>query len=74
MLAGWRSTLSENQILTEGQGEFRPVRGCADQVLVLSNVCDIMGSQGRQAFLVFQDVSKACDTVWREGLRMKLRE
>ena len=36
------SKFSENHILTEGQGGFRPGKVCADQVLVLRNVCDIM--------------------------------
>ena len=30
-----------------GQGGFRPGRGCADQVLVLRSVCDILRLQGR---------------------------
>ena len=38
VLAGRLSKFSDNYILTEGQGGFRPRRGCADQVLVLRSV------------------------------------
>ena len=50
LLAGRLSKFSENRILTESQGGFRPWRGCADQVLVLRSVCGIMRSQGRWTF------------------------
>ena len=53
LLAGRLSKFSENHILTKGQGGFRPGSGCADQVLVLRSVCDIIRSQGRQIFLAF---------------------
>ena len=43
VLVGRLSKCSENLIL-QGQGGFRPGRGCADQVLVLRSVCG-MGSQ-----------------------------
>ena len=35
---------------------------------MLKSVCDIMRLQVRRTFLAFLDVSKAYDTVWREGL------
>ena len=47
VLADMLSKSLENRILTEGQGGFRPGRGCTDQVLVLRNMCDIMRSQER---------------------------
>ncbi len=56
VLAGRLSMFSENRILTEGQGGFKPGKGCADQVLVLGSVCGIMKSQGRQTFLAFLDM------------------
>ena len=74
VLAGRLSMFSANHILTEGQSGFRPGRGCADQVLVLRSVCNIMRLQGRQTFLEFLDISKAYDTVWREELWMEMRE
>ena len=46
MLAGRLSKFSENHILTDGQGRFRPGRGCADQILVFRSVCDIMCYKG----------------------------
>ena len=73
VLAGRLSKFSDNRILTEGQGGFRPGRGFADQVLVLRSVYDIMRSQVIQTFLAFLDLCKAYDTEWRERLWMKMR-
>ena len=53
MLAGRLSKFSENHIVTECQGGFRPVKGCADPVLVLRSVYDIMSLQGRRHFCHF---------------------
>ena len=47
VLADRLSKFSENHIPTVGQGGFRPGSGCADQVLVLKSVSDIMRLQGR---------------------------
>ena len=66
VLAGGLSKFLEIHILTEGQGEFGPERGCADLVLVLRS--DIMRSHERWTFLAFLNVSKAYDTVRIEGL------
>ena len=54
--------------MDSGQGEYVLIRSSCRRV------CDIMRLQGRQTFLAFLDVRKAYNTVWREGLRMKIRE
>ena len=42
VLAGRLNKFSENHFLIQGQGGFWPVKGCADQVLVLRSVrCDV---------------------------------
>ena len=61
---------AEESILTEAQGEFRGKRSCADQILVLRGVCEL---RRKGTYLAFLDVSKAYDTVWREGLWEKMR-
>ena len=53
VLVGRHSKFAENFILTKGQGGFKPVSGCTDQVLVLRDVCDIMRSKGDRHFWHF---------------------
>ena len=69
------SVYAEEEILTEAQGGFRAERRCADQILILRGVCELRRREKKGAYLAFLDVSKAYDTVWREGLwrKMKLR-
>ena len=69
------SVYAEEEILTEAQGGFRSERRCADQILILRGVCELRRREKKGAYLAFLDVSKAYDTVWREGLwrKMKLR-
>ena len=64
---------AEDQILTEAQGGFRAKRSCSDQILILRGVCELRRKKRRGTYLAFLDVSKAYDTVWREGLWEKMR-
>ena len=64
---------AEDRILTEAQGWFRGKRSCADQILVLRGVCELRRRRRKGTYLAFLDVSKAYDTVWREGLWEKMR-
>ena len=64
---------AEERILTEAQGGFRGKRSCADQILVLRGVCELRRRRRKGTYLAFLDVSKAYDTVWREGLWEKMR-
>ena len=64
---------AEDMILTEEQGGFRANRGCSDQILALRSICEARKEQKKSTYLAFLDVSKAYDTVWREGLWEKMR-
>ena len=64
---------AEDMILTEEQGGFRENRGCSDQILALRSICEVRKEQKKSTYLAFLDVSKAYDTVWREGLWEKMR-
>ena len=44
-----------------------------DQILVLRGVCELGRRRRKGTYLAFLDVSKAYDTVWREGLWEKMR-
>ena len=62
---------AEENILTDAQGGFRAKRRCADQIMILRGACEL---RKKSTWLGFMDVSKAYDTVWREGLWRKMRE
>ena len=65
---------AEEEILTEAQGGFRSERRCADQILILRGVCELRRREKKGTYLAFLDVSKAYDTVWREGLWRKMKQ
>ena len=65
---------AEENILTDAQGGFRAKRRCADQIMILRGVCELRKRKKKSTWLGFMDVSKAYDTVWREGLWKKMRE
>ena len=58
--------------MTEAQGGFRSDR-CLDQWLVLRGVCKLRKSEKNTSYFAFLDVSKAYDSVRREGLWCKMR-
>ena len=64
---------AEERILTEAQGGFRAKRSCSDQILTLRGICELRRRKRRGTYMAFLDVSKAYDTVWREGLWKKMR-
>ena len=68
------STFAEEEILTEAQGGFRSERRCADQILILRGVCELRRKEKKGTYMAFLDVSKAYDTVWREGLWRKMQQ
>ena len=65
---------AEECILTEEQGGFRATRRCADQFVILRSVCEMRMVEGKETWLAFLDVSKAYDTVWRQGLWEKMEK
>ena len=68
------SAYAEEEILTEAQGGFRSERRCADQILILRGVCKLRRKEKKETYVAFLDVSKAYDTVWREGLWKKMEQ
>ena len=60
--------------MTDAQGGFRAKRRCADQIMILRGACELRKRKKKSTWLGFMDVSKAYDTVWREGLWRKMRE
>ena len=65
---------AEENILTDAQGGFRAKRRCADQIMILRGAFELRKRKKKSTWLGFMDVSKAYDTVWREGLWRKMRE
>ena len=58
-------------VLHEGQAGFRAKRSCVDNIYVLS---ELVQGEGKKTYAFFLDVQKAYDTVWRNGLWVKLWE
>ena len=58
--------------IVEEQGGFRPERGTEDQIFILTEV--LKARSGRTTYTAFIDVKKAYDTVWRDGLWIRLWE
>ena len=56
----------ENGILFEEQGQFRPKRGCVDQIYALMS--PLKYRRLKKTFFCFIYLSKAYDKVWRTGL------
>ena len=64
----------ETEAIPDAQHGFRPGRGCPEVILSLRELSELRRAQGLQTFAAFLDVSKAYDTVWRDGLMSKLKE
>ena len=54
------------------QAAFRSNRSCDEQVLALTTYIERGFQAGLKTFVTFVDLSSAYDTVWREGLLLKL--
>ena len=66
------STIDEK--LPIEQAAFRKNRGCSEQVLAMSTSIEKGFQEGVKSFITFVDLSSAYDTVWREGLLLKLAD
>ena len=64
--------LEEGQALHEGQAGFRKKRSCIDNVYTLNEIVQGRLREGKKTYAFFLDVQKAYDTVWRNGLWVKL--
>lgn len=54
------------------QAGFRSKRSCCEQVLALTSMIEAGFQKGRKTFVAFVDLTAAYDTVWLEGLLLKL--
>ena len=61
--------LDKGGALQEGQAGFRVNRSCMDNVYTLNEIVQVRFREDKALFL---DVQKAYDTVWRDGLWLKL--
>ena len=66
--------LEQNNILHENQAGFRKGYRTVDHIIIFVFKCliDIFCANRRKLFCAFADYKKAFDTVWREGLWVKL--
>ena len=60
--------------ITENQGGFRPRRNTVDQTLILKETLLRRRKEGLPTYVYFVDFRKAFDTVWRDGLWVRLWE
>ena len=58
----------------EGQAGFRVGRGCVDNIYTMNELVQGRLKEGKETYAFFLDVQKAYDSVWRNGLWLKLWE
>ncbi len=58
---------AEERILMEALRGFWSHGRCSDQWLVLMGLCELRKTEKKTSYLAFLDVSKAYDSVLREG-------
>jgi len=63
-----------DRTLSEEQSGFRPGRSCEDNLYVLSELTADFSRRKAPLYLVFVDIAKAYDRVWRDALWMKLQK
>lgn len=61
-----------DDFIPKEQAAFRPQRSCDEQVLALTTYIERGFQEGLKTFVAMIDLSCAYDTVWREGLLLKL--
>ena len=64
--------LDKDRLLHEGQAGFRLKTSCVDNVYTLNELVQGRLREGKTTYAFFLDVRKAYDTVWRDGLWLKL--
>jgi exonuclease III len=68
-----RKRIEKGVTLHESQAAFREGRSCVDHIYTLSQIVNASGMSKQQLFVLFLDIKKAYDTVWRAGLFYKLK-
>ena len=64
--------LDKEGVLHEGQAGIRTNRSCMDNVYTLNEIVQGRLKEDKEIYAFFLDVQKAYDTVWRDGLWLKL--
>ena len=64
--------LDRERAVHEGQAGFRKNESCIDNVYTLNEVVQGRLREDKPTYAFFLDVQKAYDTVWRDGLWLKL--
>ena len=64
--------LDKGRVLHEGQAGFRLNKSCVDNVYTLNELVQGRLKEGKRTYAFFLDIQKAYDTVWRNGLWLKL--
>lgn len=59
-------------VIEQEQGGFRPGRGCPEQLFTLTELVKVRRLRGQRTYACFLDIRKAYDTVWHDGLRLRL--
>jgi hypothetical protein len=62
----------ENRVIADEQGGFRRRRGTPDLIFILRETILMRRAQNLPTLATFVDARKAYDTVWREGIFVKL--
>ena len=60
--------VEQKKSLNPEQGGFRPGRECVEQTFALIQYAQARRGQGKRTYMVFIDLRKAYDLVWRKGL------
>ena len=67
------NVLIHNNIIEENQADFRSSYSTSDHILTyVYGLTEILKAKNKKIFCSFIDFSKAFDSVWRIGLRMKV--
>ncbi|GFO28007.1 RNA-directed DNA polymerase from [Plakobranchus ocellatus] len=66
--------LEANNLISDTQAGFRKDRQTLDQIVALENSVKVAKTNSRTVGAIFLDLEKAYDTMWREGLLMKLKK
>ena len=65
---------TENNLISPNQSGFRPGDSCVNQLLAITHEIYKSFDEGFEVRGVFQDISKAFNKVWHEGLLLKLNQ
>jgi len=60
--------VDENHTINREQGGFRPGRECVEQTFSITQHVKQRRGNGKKTYLIFIDLRKAYDLVWRDGL------